>query len=363
MALRSIYLMLWILGSSLFYSPLFGQSETLEPVVFLQQSEFEIEGIKLNNSSQCSDFQLFVSKTSSVEILGEWYYDKGEANFHPSQPLDATNTYFIRYRDKHDQSKWLSLTSSADLKAPTPEVVNIYPTADQLPENLLRFYLEFSEPMLENEFQRFVEILDENGNKVAAPFLGSKSEYWDRDHYKITLFFHPGRIKTGLKANELHGRPLKAGHSYTLLVKPGWKSREGIPSETSFSKKFSITEERRSKIDPSNWQVNLPKLNSREQLIIDFGQSLDHINALTFIVLQDQYGQEIEGEITLRESESIWEFTPTLPWRENALTIICDKTLEDVSGNNLIGAFDTEKLAQITAANKEKTHRIPLNLK
>ena len=363
---RSIYISLWILSSIMFCGPLLGQSATLEPSVIIEGNEFEIEFIHIDNKAQCSDFQLYVSKTSTNAIIGEWSYLPGKVKFIPPQPLDASENYYLKYNTKNRKQKWLPLIARIDgfgLKALTPEIVSVYPTTDHLPENLLRFYIEFSTPMRENEFQNFVEILDENGQIVEGPFLNSKSEYWNKDHTKITLFFHPGRIKTGLKANQLYGRPLKAGHSYTLQVKSGWESRQGIPSQASFSKTFTVVSEERSKVNPSNWKVHIPKLNSQEVLAIDFGQPIDHINAQTFIVLLDKYNNEIKGDITLSKKESVWEFTPTEAWKDKKFTIVVDKTLEDVSGNNLISAFDTRNLIQLTANNKEKSHRIAVKLK
>ncbi|MEL7005332.1 MAG: hypothetical protein AAFN93_21750 [Bacteroidota bacterium] len=363
---RSIYLFLSILSSAIFYGPLMGQSETLEPVVSFDKNESEIESVNINNRLQYSDFHLYISKTSNQDIMGEWSFTKQEAKFTPALPLDATDTYYLKYNTKNKEQRWLTLATEvdgSDLKTLTPEIVSVYPTTDNLPENLLRFYLEFSSPMLENEFQNFVEILDENGNQVQGPFLNSKSEYWNRDHTKLTLFFHPGRVKKGLKANQLYGRPLKAGHTYTLVVKPGWKSRQGVPSQTSFSKTFKVSPEKLTKVNPNNWEIYPPQQNSKEELIIDFGQPIDHINAQTFIVLLDNNNKEIEGRIALNREESIWEFTPHRPWKGKKLTIVIDKTLEDISGNNLISAFDTKNLIQTTANTKEKSHKIRVTLR
>ena len=54
-----------------------------------------------------------------------------------------------------------------------PTVVEaVYPTAERLPENQLKFYLHFSAPMSRGEAYRRVQLLDEKGKAVELPGMG-----------------------------------------------------------------------------------------------------------------------------------------------------------------------------------------------
>ena len=50
-----------------------------------------------------------------------------------------------------------------------PEV-RIYPTAETLPANHLKFYLHFSEPMRQGVFLEHCRLLDDEGRPVPEPF-------------------------------------------------------------------------------------------------------------------------------------------------------------------------------------------------
>jgi len=66
------------------------------------------------------------------------------------------------------------VTADATLARPavvaTTTVVRVFPSADKLPENHLRFYLHFSAPMNRGEAYAHLKLLDENGKEVARPF-------------------------------------------------------------------------------------------------------------------------------------------------------------------------------------------------
>jgi hypothetical protein len=54
----------------------------------------------------------------------------------------------------------------------------VYPTADTLPENLLKFYIHFSRPMRDGDAARHVALLDERGRAVSDAFLATDTELW-----------------------------------------------------------------------------------------------------------------------------------------------------------------------------------------
>src|SRR5205823_5383949 len=101
---------------------------------------------------------------------------------------------------------------------PPAAVAQVYPTADELPENLLKFYLHFTGPMRRGEAYDHLRLLDAQGKVVERSFLELGEELWDGSGRRFTLVIDPGRIKRGLKPREDLGPVLEAGKSYTLVI-------------------------------------------------------------------------------------------------------------------------------------------------
>src|SRR5262249_33143360 len=101
--------------------------------------------------------------------------------------------------------------------SPRPAVQVVYPTADVLPANLLKFYIHFSRPMRESRaiFDQ-IHILDEKGRAVSDPWR--RTELWSADSKRLTLWIHPGRIKRGVGPRETEGPVLTPGRKYTLVI-------------------------------------------------------------------------------------------------------------------------------------------------
>src|SRR4051812_31998966 len=111
----------------------------------------------------------------------------------------------------------------------TTVVSQVYPTADALPENLLKFYIYFSAPMSRGHIYEYLHLRDEAGKAIELPFLEIDEEFWDRSMMRLTLFIDPGRIKRGVKPLEEIGPALEAGKRYSLRIDREWKDASGNP--------------------------------------------------------------------------------------------------------------------------------------
>ena len=80
---------------------------------------------------------------------------------------------------------------SADPPA-TTTVVEIFPTAHEVPRNLLRFYVRFSAPMSEGCAARSIRLVDDDGDELPGALLPSDDELWDRDRRRLTVLLDPG---------------------------------------------------------------------------------------------------------------------------------------------------------------------------
>ena len=89
-----------------------------------------------------------------------------------------------------------------------------------------------------------------------------------------------------------------------------------------------------------DWQLNSPKLGTKQPLDIDLNRMIDHLSLAYRIRVQTLDGTAIAGALELAEHERVWRFTPTQAWLNTDYQIAIDTTLEDVAGNRLSQLFD-----------------------
>ena len=219
-------------------------------------------------------------------------------------------------------------------------VTQVYPTSDKLPENQLRFYLHFSQPMGKGEAYTHLKLLKENGEAIDLPFLELGEELWDASGKRLTLLIDPGRIKRGLKPREDVGPVLEAGHSYTLSIDATWKDAAGEPLKAGRSKKFVVDKPVEVGIDPAAWKIEPPSPKSKQPLVVKFPRPLDHALLHRTIAVLDSAGKAVAGEVTVTQQERQWGFTPAQPWAGGEYTLEVEKVLEDLAGNRIGRAFE-----------------------
>ncbi len=231
-------------------------------------------------------------------------------------------------------------------RTPTTTVAHIYPSAEQLPENLLKFYVHFTAPMSRGEAYRHVQLLDQKGEPVELPFLEIDEELWDANYQRLTLLFDPGRIKTGLVPNQEVGVALHAGRSYTLVIDEGWLDAEGKPLRASFEKRFTVIPADTEPPDPENWVVSAPAGGS-EPLMVDFPEPLDQALLSRVLAVTTLTGEAVAGEVSIREGETRWVFEPDQPWRPGRYRIEAKTILEDLAGNSIHRPFEVDVFEKV----------------
>src|SRR5436309_2746844 len=80
---------------------------------------------------------------------------------------------------------------------PTTVVTHVYPSADVLPENLLKFYLHFSAPMSRGHIYDYLHLRDDAGKEVEIPFLEIDAESWNPPMTRLTPVIDPSRTTRG----------------------------------------------------------------------------------------------------------------------------------------------------------------------
>ncbi|MAA72932.1 MAG: hypothetical protein CL679_14525 [Bermanella sp.] len=298
---------------------------------------------------------------NSVAIAGKYSVSHSLISFKPIFEFSSGQTYTVKYKLSLKDTHYLTETFIIQTDvAPTPaHVTAIYPSGTTLPENILRFYIHFSEPMQPNVARKFIKLVDENGNADNAAFMNFKQELWSPDRKRLTLLMDPGRIKRLVATNKTLGPALIEGKKYNLSVAEGWPAASGNSDLTAVSKTFIIGEALRSIPTINQWKIDKPTYNSIEPITIEFDRPFDFQQLHTNIVVTTSTGKLINGNVDVSETGKKWQFYPSQHWTTNKLKIAVNATLEDVAGNNFKDLLDHSVDVQ---TNQVNSISIDLNL-
>jgi hypothetical protein len=280
-------------------------------------------------------------------VAGRYLLLEDEVQFIPHFPFETD----VKYRASFDarplgdffmaDSLTLEfLIAEARLGPALTEVTHIFPSGDLLPENLLRFYVCFSNSMQRGRALEEISLLDSDGQPVADALYRPPVELWDRSMRHLTVLLDPGRLKRWVGPNVALGPPLKAGQEYTLEVGSGMIDQYGRPLRERFRKRFVVGDAVREPISIEHWKILPPETGSRQALVLTFTNPLDWALLLHTITVGSADGLVVNGRVAVDQGESRWNFTPTSPWVAGVYRIRVGCNLEDVCGNSISGAFD-----------------------
>lgn len=294
---------------------------------------------------------------NDIPMSGEYHISEGVLSFEPRFPLVAGLTYRAELNRDALAGDARSVAQTAivhtfEIPKPVAEkqtvVEAVYPTGDVLPENQLKFYIHFSAPMSRGEAYQRVALLKDDGEAVEFPFLELGEELWDHTGTRFTLFFDPGRIKRGLVPREEMGPALETGKSYTLVIKRGWLDATGTPLEADFRKSFTVVDPDDQQPVVSNWKFHTPHAGSRDPLVVEFDEPLDHAMLLRVLSIKTADGKSvIADDIDAAAEETRWSFVPVEPWQAGKYILRSDAALEDRAGNSLARPFEVDIFRKI----------------
>ena len=302
-------------------------------------------------------------------VLGAYRVADGVVRFAPRFPLRAG----VEYRAAFDPAGLpgggspglrpleVKLSLARDEAAPATAVAAVYPTGNELPENLLKFYIHFSAPMSRGGVYRRLRLIDDAGRDVVDPFLEIGEELWDPAGTRLTVLFDPGRIKRGLKPREELGPPLVEGRRYTLVIAPEWRDAAGLPLSGEYRREFSVTAPDDAQPDPERWQVSPPAAGTREPLVVEFDEPLDHAMLEHVIEASGPDGKLLEGSVLIGPNETSWSFRPAEPWPAGNFHLNIDAALEDRAGNSVGRRFEVDGDAA-QGAGSEAARSLPFEI-
>ena len=281
-------------------------------------------------------------------MAGAYRVESNALRFEPQFPLESGLAYRAVFHPDQLPGGGAAAAVTSVYQAPrrsaTPatQVSRIYPGADTLPENLLKFYVHFTAPMSRGNIYDYIRLRDENGKDVELPFLEIGEELWDATMTRLTLIIDPGRIKRGVRPLEEIGPALEAGRSYTLAIEREWRDGAGNPLKESFRKVFKVAPPDREPPDPALWKIEAPQAGSRDRLAVIFPEPMDHALAQRLIRVAEELGGIVEGKVSLEDQERRWTFAPDNVWRRGRYQLIIQNTLEDLAGNNIGKPFEVD---------------------
>ncbi len=223
--------------------------------------------------------------------------------------------------------------------AAPPRITAIYPSGSEVPANHLKFYLLFSEPMQPGNIFKYFKLLNARGEEVSEPFR--ETELWSVDGRRLTLWFHPGRQKTGVNLNVEFGPVLVEGQHFTLVISGDWPSQRGVPLGRAIEKSFRAGPADHTQPNAESWGID-PPVNARGKLRVTFPEAFDWALLQSQLWVETAAGKRVLGRIEIGAGETSWSFEPMQAWVAGSYRLAAGSVLEDLAGNSLARPFEVD---------------------
>lgn len=324
------------------------------PLAFIASNFSDAVRVKLLLATDFAKtgFVVTVDREGAEPIEGVGVVAEGRMIFTPRFPPTPGVRYRVvldraALRDAGDTPVRTFVTLRKVPPAKPTEIENLFPTAEVLPENTLRWYIQFSAPMSRGDVYRHLRLLDERGKPVVHPFLELDEELWSPDGKRLTVFFDPGRVKRGLKPREEDGPVLVEGKTYTLVIDRAWEDEAGFPLKESLKKTFKVIKPDDAPVDPKSWKVAAPS-DAKGVLKVTFEKPLDRALAERMLRVRGPDDKPLSVSVTVNATQTGVELRPTSQlWVAGKYQLVVDKRLEDVCGNRVGRAFEIDGIRPI----------------
>ncbi len=298
-------------------------------------------------------------------MVGTWKVIDRRLRFTPMFPFDPGRPYTVVFTPAVASEVGV-LEASIALpdrdRTSTTVVATTYPTADIVPENQLRLYVHFSAPMGRKGGLEYIHLLDDAGRDVKDPFLPLDAEFWNDDRTRYTVFFDPGRVKKGVRPHEEMGRSLTPGRSYTLVIDAAWPDGQGLPLKETYRRSFRVGPPDERPLDTRAWKVMTPASGTRDPLVVEFEEPLDHGLLRRALGVESADGKALAGEVSIANGETRWSWTPLEPWHRGSYRLVAFGMLEDLAGNRIGRAFEVDQFQRSDASSEPEKTVVPFSV-
>ena len=298
-----------------------------------------------------TDWTTFFSiktKGSSRSTLGSYSVDSSRVLFKPRFLPDPEVTYQVTL-DYSSLFTLLAISDSATAlvqeitfqqpKMMPSQVVSIYPLVNVLPSNTLKLYIYFSEPMGFSNPYDFISLSDAHGNEIKNAFVELPNGLWNEDRTRLTLLFHPGRVKQGVGPNLREGTALIEGELFELSISEDWTDENGQKLQDTFNKKFYVSAPSRKKLKIKSWEL-VGKCEKECELAL-VTQNLIHIEmADRMISVKNEKQEEISIDLLPEPDGSFIIHADDGFKKDEKIIVSIHPRLEDMCGNTFLNPFD-----------------------
>lgn len=297
--------------------------------------------------------------TGRTPIAGRYTLDGKALSFSPAFGFEPGQDYVARTVAQSGEAELTPFQIAFEVPNLDAAVTQIYPSGDVLPENILRFYIQFATPMKPHVAFDHIRLRDASGNADDAAFMRFKQELWNEDRTRLTVLMDPGRIKRNVATNVELGPALLEGQRYTLEIEAGWPSADGRSILPGFAKGFMVGPPLRSLPSLDLWETTEPCVGTQRSLSVTFDRPFDRHLLDQNIRVAGGDGRDIGGTLVVGSSERSLIFTPDAAWSGDTFQIIVDASLEDVAANNFRDLLD--HVGSETNGETENVLTVPLN--
>lgn len=293
-------------------------------------------GVVPDAASGGARVEVFTAGGGETPVLGRLARVGNRVRWRPLFPLIAGQPYRARAELPGDA---LELEFEIEPEArEAPRVISIEPAADTVPANLLRVYVQFSEPMREGRMARQVRVLAD-GEPLDGALVPAERELWSPSRDRLTLLFDPGRTKQGVGPNLQVGAPLQPGTELEVRVEPGWRSEGGGELLEPASRRWRVGPADRERPDPGHWTLEPPD-GPTAPLRLTFPEPLDSALLARTLTVHTAAGEPVEGSVRVTGGGTRWGFTPVRAWARGDHRLVVAPELEDLAGNRPGRLFD-----------------------
>ncbi len=220
--------------------------------------------------------------------------------------------------------------------------VTVFPQERQVPANILRWHLIFSEPVAVDRWMDGVRLLDEEGREVEHAFLDLPEGLWSADGRILTILMHPGRIKSGV-GGEDDGTAIDVGRSYRLVIDLAafdlGEPRIGLLHTHDF---VAIAPEGRQLMS-DDIAIDNPSPASMTPAIIRSRRPLDLLSVAASAAMDPDNDAGVRFSVTEAVGDRMFLLTPDRPWPAGKVTFRLSSDLEDIAGQRINDAFERER--------------------
>lgn len=294
---------------------------------------------------------------SATAMLGELIISEDDVIFEPLIAFTRGSVYEVRLKGELLEN--IAIRSANNR---FPATLSVYPSADTLPENTIKFYIGFSKHMQQGSAADNIVLIRNGKDTLSNVFFDLQTELWNSENSILTVWLDPGRVKQDLQPNKKMGPPLEQGNHYQLLIKSNWQDIEGMLLHAPYHKDF-VAGPRDSMIPNYHlWDIHSPRAGTLDPLEVRLHESLDYLLLKNAVRITDNGGNSVRGFIHTREKETVFAFTPTTEWKAGDYILEIESRLEDLAGNNLNRLFDRDITKKDNGESK-KVHRRPFSIK